>query len=70
MLVITRKLGEKIMLGDDITIVVMRNKNGSKKGIVTIGIDAPQSVKILRGELYEAEKKDGPPASKGTEKED
>lgn len=47
MLVLSRKSGERIHLGDDITIVV--NKISGNR--VSIGIDAPNDVQIVRGEL-------------------
>ncbi|MDR0520674.1 MAG: carbon storage regulator [Planctomycetaceae bacterium] len=47
MLVLTRKEGEKIHIGDDITITVVRN--GSDR--VRLGIDAPAELVVLRGEL-------------------
>lgn len=47
MLVLSRKSGERIHLGDDITIVV--NKISGNR--VSIGIDAPHEVQIVRGEL-------------------
>lgn len=47
MLVLSRKLGEKIRIGDDITIVVASIKGN----VVRIGIEAPENVRILRSEL-------------------
>lgn len=47
MLVLTRKPQEKIQIGDDITITVIKTKG---KG-VRIGIEAPGHVPVLRGEL-------------------
>jgi len=47
MLVLSRKVGEKITIGDNITIVVNRI-SGNR---VAIGIDAPHSIRVLRGEL-------------------
>jgi carbon storage regulator CsrA len=49
MLVLTRKSGEKIRIGSDITIVVVK-VNGEK---IRIGIDAPKEVVVLRAELKE-----------------
>jgi carbon storage regulator len=48
MLVITRKKGESILLGDDIEITVVKVDEGSVK----LSISAPKSVTILRKELY------------------
>lgn len=47
MLVLSRKVGEKIVIGDNITIVVNR-VSGNR---VTLGVEAPSDVHILRGEL-------------------
>lgn len=47
MLILTRKISEKIMMGDDIIVTVL-GINGSR---VRIGIDAPDDVKILRSEI-------------------
>ncbi len=49
MLVLTRKAGEGIAIGDDITIKVIEMKGGS----IRIGIDAPQNKKIYRQEVYD-----------------
>ena len=46
MLVLTRKLNETITIGSDIVIRVMK----TGKGRVRIGIEAPESTKIMRGE--------------------
>jgi len=47
MLVLSRKVGEKLIIGDNITVVVSR-VSGNR---VTIGIEAPPDVRIVRGEL-------------------
>ncbi|MGI9427873.1 MAG: carbon storage regulator [Bythopirellula sp.] len=47
MLVLTRKQNEKIQIGNNITITVIRLKGKS----VRLGIEAPNSVNVLRGEL-------------------
>ncbi|MVX62360.1 carbon storage regulator CsrA [Clostridium chromiireducens] len=49
MLIITRKKGESLMIGDDIEIVVSKIDDGSVK----IGIKAPKDIQILRKELFE-----------------
>ncbi len=49
MLVLTRKTGEGIVIGDDVTIKVIELKGGG----VRIGIDAPRSKKIYRQEVYD-----------------
>jgi carbon storage regulator CsrA len=47
MLVLSRKVGERIVIGDDVTLVVSR-VSGNR---VSIGIEAPDHVKVIRGEL-------------------
>ncbi len=47
MLVLTRKKEEKLYLGTEITVTVLKVKGNT----VQLGIEAPRSVKILRGEL-------------------
>ncbi len=47
MLVLSRRVGERIQIDDQITVVVQRI-SGSR---VTLGIEAPDDVKIIRGEL-------------------
>lgn len=49
MLVLSRKEGEKLVLGDNITLVVSKI-TGNR---VTLGIEAPADVTIFRGELAE-----------------
>lgn len=49
MLVLARKLNEKIMIGEDIEITIV----GISGDSVRLGIDAPRTVKILRSEVYE-----------------
>lgn len=49
MLVLTRKLGEGIVIDDDVTITIVEMKGGN----VRIGIDAPRSKKIYRQEVYD-----------------
>ena len=48
MLVVTRKKGESILIGNDIEISVSAIENGSVK----LAIKAPKDVQILRKELY------------------
>jgi len=47
MLVLTRKLGEKIYVGNDICLTITR----IEKGKVRIGIEAPRNMSIMREEL-------------------
>ncbi len=47
MLVLTRKLMEKLFIGDDICVTIVRLEGGQ----VRLGIDAPREVKVVRAEL-------------------
>ena len=50
MLVLSRKIGDRILIGDTITIVVNRVSHNR----IALAIDAPADVRIVRGELAEA----------------
>jgi carbon storage regulator len=50
MLVLTRKKGESIMLGEDIEIVILEIDGDS----VRVGIKAPKDVEVYRKEIYNA----------------
>ena len=52
MLVLSRKEGERLMIGDNITLVVSKIAGNR----VTVGIEAPADVKIYRGELKDEAK--------------
>jgi carbon storage regulator len=47
MLVLSRKVGEKILIGDHICVTVVR----VAEGIVRIGVEAPQEMPIFREEI-------------------
>lgn len=61
MLVLSRKHGEKIVIGDSITLMVVEIK-GDK---VRLGIEAPRDVAVHRSEIYDAIKKEQSPDKKG-----
>ena len=49
MLILTRRVGETIMIGNDVTVKVL----GVKGNQVRIGINAPKNVAVHREEIYE-----------------
>lgn len=50
MLALTRKTGERIVIGDNIVVTVVSVKGDS----IRLTIDAPKEIKIYRGEIYDA----------------
>lgn len=48
MLILTRRVGETLMVGDDVTITVL----GIKGNQVRIGVNAPKNVAVHREEIY------------------
>ncbi|MGZ9586265.1 carbon storage regulator CsrA [Paenibacillus marinisediminis] len=49
LLVLKRKVGEKVMIGDDVEVVVL----GVEGDYVKLGFNAPQHVQIMRKELHQ-----------------
>ncbi len=49
MLILTRRFGESLMIGDSVKVTVL----GVKRGQVSIGINAPQEIAVHREEVYE-----------------
>lgn len=49
MLILTRRVGESLMVGDDVTITVL----GVKGNQVRIGVNAPKDVGVHREEIYQ-----------------
>lgn len=59
MLIITRRPGEKVMIGDDVVVEVIEVSGSS----VRIGIAAPKSVPVYREEIYTAVKEENTAAA-------
>ncbi len=63
MLILTRRVGETVMIGNEVTVTVL----GVKGNQVRIGINAPKSVAVHREEIYERIKREqqiGPPGER------
>ena len=60
MLVISRKVGDRIQIGEEITVVVTRIAGHR----VTLGLQAPRDVRIIRGELTPFDEPAGPGANR------
>ena len=59
MLVLTRKIGEGIIIGDDIKVTIVELKGGG----VRIGIDAPRELKVHRQEVFDRIKQENKEAT-------
>ena len=54
MLILTRRVGEAVVIGEEVTVTVL----GVKGNQVRIGVNAPKSVTVHRDEIYERIKND------------
>ena len=57
MLILTRRMGESLVIGDNITITVL----GVKGNQTRLGVDAPRDVSVHREEILNRIKSDNPP---------
>ena len=62
MLALTRKKGESIMIGDDISVTILSTSGDSVK----LGISAPRHIPVNRQEIYEQIKEQNQKAAKAT----
>jgi carbon storage regulator len=67
MLILTRRVGETVMIGNDVTVTVL----GVKGNQVRVGINAPKNVAVHREEIFERIKREqqGEPTGNGGESE-
>jgi carbon storage regulator len=61
MLILTRRVGETVMIGNDVTVTVL----GVKGNQVRVGINAPKNVAVHREEIYERIKREQQGESSG-----
>ena len=62
MLILSRKINEKIMIGEDISVSIIEIRGDQ----VRIGVDAPKTVKVFRREVFDAIKAENKAAAEST----
>ena len=63
MLILTRRVGETLMIGDEVTVTVL----GVKGNQVRIGVNAPRDVSVHREEIYDRIKRENGDSAEGAE---
>ena len=58
-LILTRRVGETVMIGDEVTVTVLRVKGNQ----VRLGVNAPKSVSVQREEIFHRIKRENPETS-------
>ncbi|MDR1143822.1 MAG: carbon storage regulator CsrA [Spirochaetaceae bacterium] len=62
MLILSRKINERIMIGDDISVSIIEIRGDQ----VRIGVDAPKTVKVFRQEVFDAIKAENKAAAESS----
>jgi len=62
MLILSRKINEKIMIGDDISVSIIEIRGDQ----VRLGVDAPKTVKVYRQEVFDAIRAENRAAAEST----
>ena len=55
MLILTRRVGETVMIGDEVTVTVLRVKGNQ----VRLGVNAPKTISVQREEIFHRMKQEG-----------
>ena len=66
MLILTRRVGETLIIGDDVTVTVL----GIKGNQVRIGVNAPKDISVHREEIYERIQREQEAGTQAAEKQE